>query len=215
MLTTDEEKILNELLALAPEPESTFTYDELLGFLFGLAMTPDSVPPSEWQSLIFGGELPTFDSTEWAQELTGGLIQIYKRFSTDFHNNKLKLPFDLSTLKDTQVPTVLEWTSGFEEALALREELWDPNEFPDLSDTHKEEHFFSMMVIQGMVEPLEVIDFFDKVPDDILAQVFAGNDTKNIDKTIKIQLFLMASLPLTIQTLQQHARTVRKEGLKK
>ncbi len=214
MLTTDEKKTLNELLALAPEPENTFTYDELLGFLFGLAMTPNVVPPSEWQPIIFGGDSPTFDSTKRAQEMTGCLIQIHKRFSTNFHNNKLELPFDISTLQDTQVPTVFEWTSGFEEALALREEVWDPDEFPDLSDTQKEELFFSMMVIQGIVEPLEVMDFFDKVPGDVLAKVFPDNASKNMDQTIKIQIFLMASLPLTIQTLQQHARTVEKEKQK-
>ncbi len=41
MLTATEKKNLKNLLAMAEEPDDTFSYDELLGYMFGLAMTPD------------------------------------------------------------------------------------------------------------------------------------------------------------------------------
>ena len=40
MLTATEKKNLKNLLAMAEDPDNTFSYDELVGYIFGLAMTP-------------------------------------------------------------------------------------------------------------------------------------------------------------------------------
>ncbi len=208
MLKASEKKNLRHLLALSKEPDDTFSYDELLGYMFGLAMTPDVIVPSEWLPVIFGGELPAFDSVEQMQTMTGNLIEVYNNFIIDFTNNNLKLPFNIEKLKDNQFAALYEWVSGFEEALALREELWDPEEFPELSDRKKEELYHSMMTIQGLVDPTEVMDFFEDMPEELFEEVFAGIDTELNDREVQIQIFLVTSLPLAIETFQEHARTV-------
>jgi yecA family protein len=210
MLTATEKKTLKNLLAMTKEPDDTFSYDELLGYMFGLAMTPDIIVPNEWMPVIFGGELPPFDSIEQMQTMTDSLIEVYNNFIIDFTINKLKLPFNIEKMKDNQFPALYEWVSGFEEALALREELWDPEEFPELSDRKKEELYHSMMTIQGLVDPVEVMDYFEDMPDELFQEAFAGMDPELNDREVQIQVFLVASLPLAIETFQEHARTVEK-----
>lgn len=210
MLTATEKKNLKNLLAMAEDPDNTFSYDELLGFIFGLAMTPAPLVPSEWMPTIFGGDLPTFTTLEQMQKMTGSLMEVYNTFVAAFHNNKLHLPFNIEKLKDNQFEALYEWISGFEEAIALREEVWDPEEFPELSDRKKEELYHSLMTIQGLVDPVEVMDYFEELPDEMFQEAFAGMDTELGDRELQIQVFLMASLPLAIDTFQKHARTVDK-----
>ena len=104
-----------------------------------------------------------------------------------------------------------EWVSGFEEAIALRDELWDPEEYPDLSDEKKEELYHSIMTIQGLVDPVEAMDYFEDMPDELFQEAFSGLDSELSDREAQIQIFLMASLPLAIETLQDHARVVEKK----
>lgn len=211
MLTAAEKKNMKSLLALAEDPDTTLSYNELLGYLFGLAMTPDIIVPSEWMPIIFGGDLPAFDSAEEMQTMTGNLIQVYNKSLADFQNNKLKFPFKIEKLKDSQLAPLYEWVSGFEEAIALRDELWDPEEYPDLSDRRKEEIYQSMMTIQGLVDPVEAMDYFEDMPDELFQEAFSGLESNFTDREAQIQVFLMASLPLAVETLQEHARTVLKK----
>ena len=211
MLTAAEKKHLKNLLAMADDPDTALSYDELLGFLFGLAMTPDLIAPSEWMEVIFGGDLPAFDSVEKMQKMTGHLIQVYNKCIDLFDNNKLTFPFNIEKLKDSQLAPLYEWVSGFEEAIFLRDELWDPEEYPDLSDRRKEELYQSMMTIQGLVDPVEAMDYFEDMPDEVFQEVFSGLDSNFTDREAQVQIFLMASLPLAVETLQDHARTVLKK----
>lgn|GEM_PF-455570 len=215
MLPSDEKKILEKFLSLTRNPDDTFSYDELLGYLFGLAMTPDTLPVDEWIPFIFGGEAPTYKSMKQMQEISDCLTRIFNRFVDSFHDNKLDFPIDIASLDDQQVFTVYEWVSGFEEALALRDDLWDPDQFPKLAKAKKEELYYSQMIVQGLVEPDQVMDFFDNLPDEFLQEAFPGMDSENTDREMQIQVFLMASLPLAVRTLQNHARMVKKKRQRK
>jgi yecA family protein len=211
MLTATEKKTLKNILAMTDEPDSTFSYDELLGYLFGLAMTPDVLDPNEWIPIIFGGELPASGSAELMQTMTSKLVQVYNSFIADFDNNKLNFPFKIEKLKDNQFTALYEWISGFEEAITLRDELWDPEEYPELSNDKKEELYHSMITIEGLVDPVEAMDYFEDMPDELFQEAFSGVDMGQDDRDIQIQLFLIASLPLAIETFQQHARRVEKK----
>ena len=215
MLTATEKKNLKSLLAMTEDPDTTFSYEELLGYLFGLAMTPDMIVPSDWMPIIFGGDLPAFDSIEQMETMTGNLMEVFNNFIADFHNEKLKFPFKIEKLNDKQLVALYEWVSGFEEAIILREELWDPEEYPELSDQKKEELYHSMMTIQGLVDPVEIMDYFEAMPDELFQEAFSGLDMAVNDREAQIQLFLLASLPLTIETLQEHARRVLKKRKQK
>ncbi len=214
MITAKQKKLLKQFLTLAPEPELTFTYDELLGYLFGLAMTPDIILPSEWLPVIFGDETPVYNSMEEMEEIMNCLTEIYNGFTDNFHNNALDFPFTEEFLMAGDMATLYEWVSGLDEALALRDELWDPMEFPKISEKKAEELFYSMMVIQGLVDPLEVADFFNAMPENTFKEAFPDVDDDELDREMQIQALLLASLPLSIDTLQKHAKRVEKKRQK-
>ncbi len=211
MLPAEEEKLLKEFLALAKNPEETFTYDELLGFLFGLAMTPEAVPFEEWLPCIFGGKEPAFRSAKQAAEVSDCLARIYSRQVESFRARKLEFPIDIGSLGEDRLITVYEWVSGLDEALTLRAPLWEPEFFPRLNKTRKEELYFSLMIIEGLVEPDQVMDFFERLPDEFLQETLPGLGAESMDRDMQVQIFLLATLPLAIRTLQDHARTIEKK----
>ena len=58
LITEDNKKILKKFISLAPDPGNALSYDQLTGFLYGIAITPDNLLPSEWIPLIFAGKTP-------------------------------------------------------------------------------------------------------------------------------------------------------------
>ncbi len=215
MLPAKDKKTLEKLLRLAPEPEHAFNYEELCGFLFGLAMTPELISPNEWVPIIFGGDLPEVKNEKEMVKMTDCLTRVYNQLVTNFHDNTLHFPFDLDTLHDNQLEAVYGWVSGFEEALALREELWDPEEYPKLAVRKKEDLMHSLMTIQGLVDPTDMLEMFEKLPDEIFKETFPGMTGETADREVQIQVFLLATLPLSIETLQNHARSLEKKRQKK
>lgn len=215
MLPAKEKKTLEKLLSLAPEPDGAFNYDELCGFLFGLAITPELILPSEWLPIIFGGELPEFRDDKQFVQMTDCLTNVYNRLITNFHDNTLAFPFDLNTLHDDLLETVYGWVSGFEEALALREELWDPEEYPNLAGKKKEDLMHSIMTIQGLIDPTDVMEMFENMPEEVFRETFPESTGDFTDREMQVQVFLLATLPLAVETFQAHARTIEKQRKKK
>jgi yecA family protein len=206
LLSRSEKLLLKNYLALAPEPDQALSYDELCGFLFGLAITPEPIPPGEWLTVILGGAPPK-DTTKTAK-MADGLIAICTRFTADFQQENLFFPFDIGEMNDKKMEQLYEWVSGFEEAIALREEVWDPEEHPEMTERQREELYHAMLTIQGLVDPSEVIEFFDTLPDDLFQEAFPDIAPPFDDRETRIQMLLLASLPLTIATLMTHSRGV-------
>ena len=214
MITKKNKKILEQFLALAPDPEFTFTYDELEGYLFGLAMTPDVILPSEWLPIIFDGKFPTYESKKQMVEMNECLMEVYNSLIAHFDNKTLDFPFSEEFLTSGNMEKIYEWVSGFEEALILRDELWDPAEFPKISDAKAEELYYAMMVIQGLTDPDDVTEFFAAMPEEVFKEAFPETDGEDLDHEMRVQALLIASLPLSVSTLQSHARKVEKDRRK-
>lgn len=215
MLSSKDTKTLEKLLSLAPVPDYAFNCDELCGYLFGLAMTPVSISPDEWVPIIFGGDLPALSDRKEMVKMTDCLTRVYNQMVIDFQGDNLRFPFDLDTLHDDRLEAVYSWVSGFEEALALREELWDPEEYPKLSAQKKEDLIHSIMTIQGLVDPTDILEMFENLADDVFQEAFPAADGKFPDREVQIQFCLLATLPLSIETLQDHARSLLKQRRRK
>jgi yecA family protein len=205
MLSSIEKTLLKELLALAPVPEQTLSYNELMGFMFGLAITPVTIPDDEWMVAIFGDDDSGITAEDQARSLSTVLSQVYTTFMVKKSRHELHFPYQLENLEQNELEEVLEWVSGFEEALALRPEIWEPADESELEARSIEELFFSMMVIQGLVDPIDVMPFFEKLPDELMAEAFTTLTPGEENKDLQIQLFLLSTLPLAVQTLQKHA----------
>jgi yecA family protein len=208
MLTKEESTSLKSYLALAPNPEGTFTFEELEGYLFGLAMTPGLLLPSEWVPVIFADETPKFDTLDQVEEMHRCLIQVYSKLAARFLNNQLPFPFNLEELDSEKIEDLYAWVSGFEEAITLKEELWDPEENDNIPEQLVEQLYHSLMTIQGLVDPAEVMDFFENMPKEAFQEVFPNRDESPENREMQVQMFLLASLPLAVETLQIHAKRI-------
>ena len=213
MITTQQKKTLKKFLAMAPDQEIVFSYEELTGFLFGIAMTPDLIAPSEWLPIIFDGNLPAKKtSKDDLDAMLSCLLEVYNTLVADFQADALLFPFDLNRLKKKDFELMYLWTAGFDEALALRPEIWEPEEMPFLSEEKADSVFFSLMIISGITDPDSSHDFFSTIPDEIFQEAFPEFDPVTEERDAQLFAFLLASLPLAIETLQDYARIVSKNG---
>lgn len=206
MLSPTEKTLLQELLALAPVPEQTQSYHELMGFMFGLAITPVPIPADEWMVAIFGEDDSGISAEDQARSMATVLNQVHATFMLRKARNDLHFPYELETLEHSNLEEVLEWISGFEEALDLRPEIWEPGDdspVPEMVD----ELYFSLMVIQGLVDLEGVIPFFDRVPQEVLESAFVAFDPDQ-DHQTQIQGFLLATLPLAVKTFIRYGDKV-------
>lgn len=129
---------LAEFLSRPGRPEDWLSMGEVQGFLFTVAASPEVVLPAEWFPIVFGGELPHFETQEEAELIMGTLLSLYNEINTDVLEGEGRLPpevemrDDLLANLDFDAP-VAEWSRGFVEGHLWLQEIWD--EFtPDLPD---------------------------------------------------------------------------------
>jgi len=207
MLNKKDFNTLEELLSLGQQPGDTLTLDELLGYFFGLGMTPEVLSLDEWMPIIFGGDdiLPVYKNKKQEEKMITCLQRAYDTFRSAFVKGTLLFPFEMDSLENDDLERIYEWVAGFDEALMLRENIWDPEESEDLHVRKKQEIYHSLMTVEGLVDPEEVSDYFENLPDEVFQQTFPDLEGGDEGKDMQIQMFLLASLPLAVQTLMEHA----------
>ena len=199
MLTAKDQQSLKQLLVLADDQGcESFTLNELLGYLYGLAITPEIIVPSEWLSDIFGEEMPEFESEKQAKKLIDTLFRVSNDFSSAFHNEELLFPYNMADLDEWMPEEVEEWTWGFQKALLLRPECWLQEDTPLLSDEEEEENMSSLAIITAIAEPESAHELFETAPQ-------RGEEDDHFWAS------LFAILPTAVQSLQQHATKLEKE----
>ena len=217
-VTARQKKILTRYLALSPDPDDTFTYDELMGYLFGVAITPDVILPGEWMDQIFGEEKPVHDSMTQAQEMLDCLMEVYNAFSEASRTDNLHLPFNILTLKPDQYDAVFAWVFGFNVALSLRPDIWEPEDLSALPEDLTYAVMSSLMIIEGLIDPEVCTAYFEGLPGDILREAFGDFDDEDEDIPSRHLAILLASLPMAVEKLQEFARLMdirRLEGATK
>lgn len=202
LVTSKEEKNLKSFLALSEMPEITLTYYELRGYIYGIAITPEVIQPSEWVPVIFGDDMPEHKNEDQAREMMGTLFSVLNKHIAAFQEDSLYLPFDLSTLDDNEFGKVVEWTSGFDEALSLRPECWEEQE--GLSDEELEHLTNSLIVLEGIIYPEDAVDMFDHLPKGDLVDIGVPPSLSEVDKVLHVQFFLLQALELSVETITQH-----------
>ena len=83
--------------------------DGLHGYLFGLAIIPEPVMPSEWLSGIFGDEMVEVGGKDEDELLLGSLFSAYNRLIQQNEDGILSFPFDISTIKAKDIQRMREW----------------------------------------------------------------------------------------------------------
>lgn len=214
MVSINDKYIIKSFLSLISSKDNRIGYDEFLGFVFGLAMTPDIITLEEWISWIANGEEVPYTSIEQAEETSSCLKRLYNKYLEDFQNDVLIFPFDIQTIKGVEYSPLHKWVLGFIDALSLRDEYWGLDVVNLLPET-REELFYNMLMVNGVVEPEVVLEVVKNIPADEIQILFPGINTQEEDVLQKISQLCTVSLKNAIDWLQHHARFLNETAKKR
>ncbi|MCI4567959.1 UPF0149 family protein [Lysobacter sp. CFH 32150] len=134
-LDDDQIERLAQLLELRAVPFKGFNLEALDGYLSALVVSPDTVPPSEWQPAVWGGKAPRWDGDDEALAVQALLLGHWNMASARVRHDDDDLPDHLAPLlwlpeePDLDQPDELDvgrdWAFGFFRGVELREMAWD------------------------------------------------------------------------------------------
>jgi yecA family protein len=114
---------LSDFLMSDRAPDTCMRPTELDGFVTGIAVSPDMIPPSDWLPVIWGGSEPEFTSIEEA----GRILSLIRH-----HYSNIRLMLDRTP--EAYQPVLLDsssdwaiaenWARGFFAAVTLRGASW-------------------------------------------------------------------------------------------
>ncbi len=99
---------------------------ELDGFLTGLLICPETIPPGEWMTVVWGREadgIPPFENPLDVQWFAVAVAARRDEIARDLARGKLQPILDVDE-RDGEVLWEY-WIDGFAEAIALRPKAWD------------------------------------------------------------------------------------------
>ena len=118
---------LDDLLLSLPEENDGMLLSEFDGLCAGVIVSPQLIPPSDWLPLVWGDEVVApFETLEAVQEANGLVMAHYNMVAQSLMPPVVDYApvFDVDQRSDE---TLWEgWASGFERAMRLRPESWEP-----------------------------------------------------------------------------------------
>lgn len=112
---------LDEFLSSDSAPPECMLLSDLDGFLTGIVVGPELIPPSEWLPVAWGGESPQFDGESQAQAVFGAIMGRYNEIVRQIEEQTVAPIF--WQRDDTVIGS--DWTYGFAQAILLREKQWE------------------------------------------------------------------------------------------
>ena len=126
---------LSDLLDNRAVPFKGFNLEALDGYLSALAVSPDTVPPEEWQPAVWGGKPPRWENADEAAEIDALLMAHWRMVEQRVRHGDgdipdhlaplLWLPDDPSDHSDDTLDVGRDWAYGFFRGVELRETAWD------------------------------------------------------------------------------------------
>jgi len=193
---TEEASNLNEVRTL----------DGLHGFLFGLAITPEPIEPSEWLPVIFGEGGPQLVDKKSGERLLGNLFSSSNRITKENQDGELSFPFS-DPIKSKEVQRIQDWTRGLYLAISLRPEIWAKRY--TVSAKCSEPYGFDseitscFSVIMGISDPEKITEFIQRSQE---------QDSELVKNTAEFLARLFVLLPKAVTAIQNHANAIR-DGL--
>jgi uncharacterized protein len=91
------------------------------GFITGVAIGPEPIPPEEWLPVIWGGQEPAFADEAEARAVFGALIRRHGAIVNQVNEDRYRA----ITWFDTKARRLVRpWADGFMEAMTLRAAQW-------------------------------------------------------------------------------------------
>jgi uncharacterized protein len=116
--------VLDSWLMSEDSPKDSMLLSDLDGFLTGIAVGPEPIPPSEWMSRVWGGEEPVFNSPDQASLILGSIVGRYSEIIAHLEAG----PDSFDPLFEEGFMgqlIVTDWAAGFMDAVMLRPQAWE------------------------------------------------------------------------------------------
>jgi len=217
VFTSQEKRYLTKLLACAVNQGKVLSLDGLHGYLYGLAINPEPIFPSEWLPGIFGEEMLELPGEEEGNHLMGSLLEVYNRMTQQSQDKELTFPFDIRTMDIEDIPRVRAWTHGFFLAISMFREVWGLVADGDFDDDEPEpygvEDYGEEDVASGNVEMRACfsvvmgVAFPERIPE--LFHDGAGNPVTHGKKGPNLEATLLTLLTDAVASLQKYANSAR------
>ena len=116
---------LDEYLMSDHAPDDSMGLSDLDGFLTGVVVGPELIPPSEWLPVIWGGAEPGFETEEEMRTVLGTIMGRYNDIAASFDSDAEE--FDPIFWEGPEGEVIAsDWAGGFLDAVALRAQAWRP-----------------------------------------------------------------------------------------
>lgn len=143
---------------------------ELDGYLTGLIVAPDLIPPSLWISDLWGEDEPAFDSTEQMQAVLSAVMAHYNAIIAEIDKGwPAYRPMFMGEEDKPPHDRVRIWVRGFWKAMTLVPEAWSALAEDERSEILVEP-FAAFIELNGPDTPPEP-DNIDEIRDDSAALI--------------------------------------------
>jgi len=183
---------LGEVLDQLAIPHGGFNMEALDGFLSALAVSPESVPPSEWQQVVWGEQPAAFAGTSDADEAQRLLLGHWNACVARVKWQGEDLPDTLSPLlwlpenPEQEQPDELDvgndWAQGFFTAVELRPQAWQ-----------------RWLDTQDWID--EIFEYLERLASGVIEAEHEGDPPERL--SFKERMEIIASLPDMLADLYQ------------
>jgi uncharacterized protein len=138
-----DREALDRYLCSDQAPDDCMGLSDLDGFLTGIVIGPEPIPPSEWLPMIWGGEEPDFRSEGQMRMILGAIMNRYNEIVAGLKSDPEKFePIYLGNRTGETI--VADWAAGFLDAVNMRRKTWEP-----LFNHHRAKALMEPLLILG------------------------------------------------------------------
>jgi yecA family protein len=134
---------LSAFLSSSDRPTGTLSLNELRGFLFAIACSPELVKPSDWLPLVSNDQPIGYKDSKEAQRILKLIMTLYNEINTAVIERSVTVPpgcafrAETGANLDEQAP-LSQWSRGFSLGHDWLGEVWEERVPDNLSETSKE-----------------------------------------------------------------------------
>lgn len=121
---------LESFLTDSRRPDGTLNFQELQGFLFAVASSPELIPPSAWQPIVSNDDDIGFADESEAQLVLGLILTLYNKVNGDALERSDKMPLGCEFSSDIEAnfdeqTAISQWSQGFMIGHDWLADVWD------------------------------------------------------------------------------------------
>lgn len=121
---------LGTFLCSPNRPDGTLSFHELQGFLFAIACSPETIPPSEWLPIISNDEDMGFENEVEAHRILNHVMTLYNEVNGTVLERSNALPSGCGFNDDVvanfdEQTSISQWSRGFATGHDWLAEVWD------------------------------------------------------------------------------------------